>query len=166
MTQTKTCLQAILIICITLLSSCKSQELSPKDLIKSNEISEAVTVHKYIFKPTSATPASYRMIDLQPGYYLEISGDSIIADLPYYGRSYTAPIDPTEIGIKFISTNSEYNIKEKKDGWDVTIKPKDTNKNLELYLSIGKTGYSSLRVFDTNRQNISYYGNVESTIKK
>lgn len=159
-------LQVIFILCIALFSSCKSQGLSPKGLNESDNIAEAVTVHKYIFKPTSATPASYRMINLQPGYYLEVSDDSIKVDLPYYGRSYIAPIDPTEIGIKFISINSEYNIKEKKDGWDVTVKPKDINKNIELYLSIGKTGYSSLRVFDTNRQYIYYYGNIESTIRK
>lgn len=163
MAQARVYSRIALFFLILIMFGCKSTEINQKDIIKSIEISKAVDARQYIFKPTSATPTNFRTIDLQPGYYLKISGDSVKVNLPYYGRSYTAPIDPTKIGINFTSTKYEYSIKEKKSGWDVTIKPKDENRNFELYLSIGKTGYSSLRVFDTYRQNISYYGNIENT---
>lgn len=147
-------------IIITSLYGCKAKELSISDKAKINDITQAVESRRYTFEPTSATPASYKMINLQPGYYLKISPDTIKAYLPYYGRSYSAPMDPTKIGIDFTSTNFDYNVDTKKDRWEIKIKPKDANSNYEMFLTVGNTGYTSLRVFDNNRQNISFYGSI------
>ena len=59
------------------------------------------------FNPTTDVykrQTGYRSIYLSPYYYLKVSKDTVVAYLPYFGRAYTAPADPTEGGIKFTST--------------------------------------------------------------
>jgi hypothetical protein len=76
--------------------------------------------------------------------------------------AYSAPIDPSQGGIKFTSTKFEY-IKQpgKKDGWDITIIPKDASDVQKLYLHVTSKGYATLQVTSTNRQPISFNGIIE-----
>jgi len=62
----------------------------------------------------------------------------------------------------FTTSKFEY-LKEdnKKDGWDVTITPKDAADVQKLYLHISSNGYATLQVTSTNRQSISFSGYIE-----
>jgi hypothetical protein len=92
---------------------------------------------------------------------MQVIGDSIVTYLPYFGRAYVAPVDPTEGGIKFTSTNFSYTAKQKKDGWEITILPKDTRDVKQMYLSVSTKGYAKLQVISNNRESISYNGYVD-----
>ena len=54
-------------------------------------------------------------------YDLKIMPDSIIAFLPYYGRSFNAPMSNDDSGVKFTSTKFTYNTIKSKKGWNITI---------------------------------------------
>lgn len=152
----------VLLICIVgLLQSCKSKELSAKDIEKIRLLTEKINVQEYTFEANNASPSGYQTIYLTSPYDLKVRKDSVIANLPYYGRVYVAPMNPIEGGFQFVSTNFDYKIKEKKDGWDVSIQTKDINRNLRLYLYIGKSGHATLNVQDPNRQPISFSGRIE-----
>jgi len=99
-------------------------------------------------------------INLNETYYeLKITPDSIVAYLPYYGRSFTAPINQTEGGVKFNSKKFEYkSTKGKKRGWNVVIDTKDTTESYRLALDIGDEGYATLSLNSNNKQSISYQG--------
>ena len=98
---------------------------------------------------------------------MKVTKDSIIAYLPYYGQAYLAP-DPgtTEGGIKFTSTNFNYKVNQgKKGGWEIVIKPRDhdiTNWRdvQQMVLNISPDGYASLYVLSTNRDPISFQGDI------
>lgn len=130
---------------------------------QSNDAGEnkrIVESKNYIFKAQSAIPSTGKTWQLTSDYDLTVNGDSIVAYLPYFGRAYSAPIDPADGGIKFTSTNATYRVATKKDRWEISIKPKDVRDVQQMNLDITSSGYATLRVISTNRQPISFYGYV------
>ncbi len=125
-------------------------------------IQHLINSKRYVFVAQTVLPMSGRTINLTTDYDVRVSGDTVVSDLPYFGRAFVAPIDPSEGGIHFTSTNFNYNIKErKKGGWDIAILPKDTKDVRQLFLSVTESGYGTLQVISNNRQQISYNGYIK-----
>lgn len=148
------------------LIGCKTKELSPEQQIKAKEYADKIESRNFTFDARSAQPMSGRSINLNYNYYLKVSKDTIIANLPYYGRSYVAPINPRDISIGFTSTNFLYNQEKKENGtYEIKIVPKDItnreNEGISLLLKISPSGYATLNAILTNKQGISFYGTVE-----
>ena len=123
---------------------------------------EMVTGQHYVFTARSVSPSSGHAHQLTESYYdLKVSKDSVQAYLPYFGRAYSAPIDPTKGGIQFESTDFEYQLSDRKNGgWSVSIKPHDVRDVQQLSLTISTEGYASLQVISNNRQPISFNGTI------
>lgn len=156
-------LLAIIISAISLVGiyGCSTQKRASDFLIKA-KIDSLIAIPKIEFKPTQATPISYRSVNLSYGYYLRISKDSVSCYLPYYGRAYTANLNSSEAGINFTSTNFGYQKDAAPKGsYTIRIEPKDTRQKFKLYLSIQESGYASLQVTDPERQSISFYGAID-----
>jgi hypothetical protein len=131
-----------------------------------NDISRLISSKDFVFKATNAMPAQGRTVQLNSDYSLTIKQDTVIAFLPYYGRAYTAPIGRTTGGIDFTSKKFSYNARQtKKGGWEIDIKPKDTEDVQQLYLTLSSKGYGNLHVTSQNRQTISFNGYVQATNK-
>lgn len=107
-------------------------------------------------------------INLNENYYeVKVTPDSVIAFLPYFGRSFTAPINQNEGGVKFTSTNFEYKSKKgKKRGWNILIEPKDAKENYRLALDIGDEGYATLSLNSNAKQSITYQGYLKENESK
>lgn len=100
-------------------------------------------------------------------YTLTIAKDSVEAYLPYYGRAFSANINPNDSGIKFKSKDFTYKTeKRKKGGWVITIKPNDTKDVQSLTLSVGEKGYAVLNVNSNYRQAIAFNGYISEPIAK
>lgn len=142
------------------LSACKSTDPQVK-LMKIKEIDEKIASSNYTFEAQRANPMSGgKSIHLTSIYTLKVTPDSIIAHLPYFGRAYSAPIN-SEGGIKFTSTNFDYEVSEKKKGVSrISIKVKDNQENYKLSLLIGETGSSTLYVDQNNKQGITFMGDI------
>jgi len=93
-------------------------------------------------------------------YDINISPDSIIAYLPYYGRAFNASYgNSDDSGFKFTSTKFVYeSVARKKGGWQITINPKDTKESVRMNLTVGLNGYATLIVSSNNKQSITYNG--------
>ncbi|WP_316746429.1 DUF4251 domain-containing protein [Pedobacter gandavensis] len=129
-----------------------------------------------VFEATSATPMANadlnKVLSRMPGgmgggmiqlngsqYQLIISKDSVEAYLPYYGRAYTASMNPDDSGIKFKSKKFDYKTTaKKKGGWIIDITPKDAKDVRSLSLSVSPSGYATLNVNSLNRQPITFNG--------
>lgn len=134
---------------------------------KYTAIRNIVKAKQYVFVAESALPANGRSRQLSPGYKLELRTDTLISDLPYFGRAYTAPIDPTQGGIQFTSIDFEYQANSgKKGSWDISIKPKDGKDVNRFSLYISKSGRASLQVVSNSRQAISFNGYMTEIKKK
>lgn len=141
--------------------SCKAGDsLTKQEVI--TKLTEKIESTNYTFVPQTALPMSGKSISLDYSYSLKVSKDTINSYLPYFGRAYTAPISPTDEGIKFTSKDFDYSVTKNKKGiWDVSITTKDTPRKYSLSLSVGDTGYATLVVNENNRQPISFYGKIE-----
>ena len=144
-----------------LFTGCKTGEtISSEEKIA--QIANSIGETKYTFVPATAIPMGAPSISLTPSFFLKIRKDTIDAYLPYYGRAYTAPIDPSKGPFTFTSTDFEYKISQNKKGeWDVDIQTNDTDGKTKLSLSVDKSGSASLSTSNNNRQPISFYGSVE-----
>ncbi|MCZ4225350.1 DUF4251 domain-containing protein [Pedobacter rhodius] len=100
-------------------------------------------------------------------YDLKVTADSIVAYLPYYGRAYSAPYNPTDGGIKFTSKDFTYTESKNKKGlYIINIRTKDLkNDNYQIYLSISQNGYASLMMNSNNKQSITFNGVLEESKK-
>ncbi|MCZ4245184.1 DUF4251 domain-containing protein [Pedobacter punctiformis] len=101
-------------------------------------------------------------------YDLKITPDSIVAYLPYYGRSFNAPMDPTEGGIKFTSKDFTYQeSKSKKGSYTIQINTKDVKReNYRLTLNVSTNGYATLNASSVNKQPITFNGYISEPKKK
>ena len=117
---------------------------------------------QYIFKARYVLPQTGLSRALTSDYDLTVSKSAIVSYLPYFGRAYVAPIDPLQGGIKFNSSKFQYTTETaKKDGWNITIIPKDVSDVQKLYLHISSNGNATLQVISTTRQPISFNGYIE-----
>lgn len=93
-------------------------------------------------------------------YDVRVTKDSVVAYLPFYGRSFTPSYDPKDAGTKFKSKDFKYSAEKKKKNWVVTIEPNDVKERQKLTFNITEKGYASLSVQNINRQPISFNGNI------
>jgi len=129
------------------------------------EIKKIVEAQNYVFKAQTALPTAGATRQLTSDYDLRVSKDTIVSDLPYFGRAYTAPLNPSEGPLQFTTTKFQYMVSNnKKGGWNVTITPKDLTDPRELIMTILDNGSASMVVNSNNRQPISFNGYV--TAKK
>ncbi|MDB5124132.1 MAG: hypothetical protein JWP94_2261 [Mucilaginibacter sp.] len=167
----KTLFKSLLVL--TMVVSClfKAGAQTPKQAAKAQAIKNMVNNMSFVFQANYVNPQRGGGKSLDYGYDLVILKDTITAYLPYFGRAYVAPTDPTEGGIKFKTTHFDYKAKTNKKGsWDVVIIPKDRTitdmRDVQsLRLSITSSGYASLNVTSTNRDPISFDGYIEEKRK-
>jgi hypothetical protein len=154
----------IWILLVTLPVFSMAQKDEKAGVYTPSTLQRMIEEKEFVFVANSAIPLRGRTIpQLNYPYDLRISGDSVVAELPYFGRAFVAPIDPTAGGIRFISTTNEYIVQpRKKGGWDIIIKPTPSGRTdvRQLALTVFDNGQATLRVTNTNRDPISFHGYI------
>ena len=125
---------------------------------KEGTIQGLVNDKDFVFVAQTALPLRGPMRQLTSAYDVLVSKDTIVSNLPYFGRAFAAPIDPSAGGINFTSTKFEYTAQERRKGWTIGIKPADVRDVQQLTLDVSKNGSASLKVVSLNRQAISFNG--------
>lgn len=153
----KILLSFIALIVVTT-TSFAQKKLSPKQ----TELKNSIDSQHYVFHAQQATAMGGRTRQLTSEYDMHVTADSITTYLPYFGRAYSAPLNPTDDGgIKIKTKDFEYAPQAgKKGGWEITIKPKEHMDVRQLFLTVSADGYATLQVVSNNRQPISFYGYV------
>lgn len=144
------------------LIGCGSTQSVAEKEMKALRMKEKVESFDFTFNATAAYPMSFSPVNLTSSYDLKVSKDTFQAYLPYFGRAYVAPMDPSKGGIQFTSTDFDYSVVEGKrhGNWKVTIKTLDTYRSMSLYLDIWDNGSAQLIVNDPDRQNITFQGYI------
>ncbi|MFD2583016.1 DUF4251 domain-containing protein [Pedobacter vanadiisoli] len=139
----------------------------------------------YTFVANTALPMSNndisRVLAMMPGsqsgsainltgsqYDVKVTKDSIVAYLPYFGRSFSAPMDPTQGGIRFTSKDFTYTESKNKKGlYTIQINTKDVKReNYRFTINISTNGYASLTASSVNKQPIVFNGYLDEPKKK
>ena len=131
------------------------------------QVMDLVNNKQFQFLAQYMVPSGGRSKVLTENYTVNVSPEEVSADLPYVGRSYQAPIDPADVGIRFVSKEFNYEEKKgKKDSWEITISPKDGKDVRSCMFTIYPNGNANLMVNSNNRQTISYSGVIKILEKK
>lgn len=157
-----------LIVAITSFDIACAQAKSKTDQVsKEALIKNLVDSQNFVFVPQTISPMRGSTRQLTSYYDLTISKDSLVSYLPYFGRAYVAPVDPTRSSLDFTSTNFDYiKTANKKKGWDVLIKPKDQTDIRQLSFHIFDNGSASLIIASLNREPITFQGYIREKQKK
>lgn len=136
--------------------------ITPVLVAQEKNVEPAIQKKAYSFVVQQVSPLRGPNIQMTSYYEVKISGDTMRVDLPYFGRAFSAPIDPRQGGFNFTSTSFDYKIKKRrKAGWSINIRPMDHRDVQELNMTVFKNGTATLRVISNNRQAISYQGFVK-----
>jgi len=128
----------------------------------SEELKNLVELKNYVFEAYSALPLKGDIQKLIDDFSLIITPEKVISNLPYFGEVYQASLASTDGGFKFTSYDFEYTIQDRKNGgWEVRIKAKDIKYSPQMLLTILKTGSATLSVNSSDRQAISYNGEIK-----
>jgi hypothetical protein len=148
--------------------------------MKVADIKKLIDNKRFVFKALYANPLggavttlNGRLINISPdgsgriylnyNYDVKVRPDSVIAYLPYYGRTtFDASYGNTnDSGVMFTSTKYGYTSKAGKKGSTViTITPTDAKYNRKMILEIQENGNTQLQMIITNRNAISYDGYI------
>ncbi len=140
-----------------------AQDSAKKKPSKEDVVKGLIEKKEYVFVAQMALPMAGGSRQLTSYYDFKVYGDTLKSDLPYYGRAFSAPIDPSKGGITFTSTDFEYTVTDrKKGGWDITITPRNNADWRQFVLTVFTNGSSSLRASSNNRQPISFNGYIDA----
>lgn len=129
-------------------------------------VGEMLERKAFVFVPQTMSPAGGRTRQVTPDFFLRVSGDTVHSYLPYAGRSYTAPIDPTRGGMDFITTDFGYQVsKGQKEATNITIEPRSGTDVRQITMQVFPNGNASLQAVSNNRQTILYNGRVQARRK-
>lgn len=158
-----------------MLASCTSQSTVP-----SAEVEALLQAGEFTFMAERANPmgndvvnilnslpntSSSQMLNLDYGYTLQIKKDEVKAELPYFGRMYTANMDPSKNSYRFTSKDFTFTENDGKNGSLMyNIVTKDLSSNAQLSLQVFKSGKAYLSVSSNDRQPISYDGYIKENL--
>ena len=149
-------LLSLVLLSFTLLK-CSSTKTTTT--LEKGMIEEMIKNHSFIFVAERMNPLRGRSRILTSSYDVRVNNDSLVSFLPYFGRAYSAPVDPTKVGTQFISTKFTYHINaERNNRWQVSLTPKDVSSIQELLFTIFDNGTTSLSITSTSKDQISYDG--------
>jgi hypothetical protein len=145
-------------------------------------IEKVVRAQNFVFNATTAIPmadnALNQVLNSYPNsrnnllnlggsqYDVRVTKDSVVAYLPYFGRTFTPSMDPNDAGTRFKSKDFKYDAVKKKNSWIITIVPNDVKEHQKLVFNVSQKGYASLSVTNINRQPISFNGNISEPREK
>jgi hypothetical protein len=153
-----------LVLMLTMLSCSAPKEVSG---LTDAQVAEMINSQQFRFLAKNMVPQTGRSRVLTDNYTLNVSKEEVTADLPYIGQAYSAPMNPADAGVRFVSKDFGYEMKPRaKGGWDIIIKPKESQFVRECNLTVFENGNANLVVLSNNRQTISYSGVIMSTDKK
>ena len=154
-----------------LLSSCTTQNVE-----KSPVVEALLQKSEFTFMAEHANPSnldvvnvmnsipggsSSRMLNLDSGYTIEIRADELEVTLPYFGRMYTANLDPSKNSYRFTTKDFSVDKKEGKKGSTIfTIVANDQQNIRSINMEVFKNGKTYVWIDSNDRQPISYDGYI------
>jgi hypothetical protein len=136
--------------------------IEQKETQQADPYKALIAAQNYSFVAQRAVPLSMPPRQLMSDYELKITKDSIVAYLPYYGKTTAFAVGSDAAGFNFTAKNFKYTQSEKKKGgWNVKISFKDAGNVNQMNLNVSSTGYTSLEVTSSDRESISYNGGIQ-----
>ena len=139
----------------------RSESRSEKKARIERAVKEAIDSRKYKINVNRMQPMRGGSRTLTTDYSLKVSNDSVYSYLPYFGVAYNIPYGGGK-GLVFSEPITEYKTKELKKGrMQIDFKTRSEGDNYEYSLTIYPNGSTTIHVQASNRQSISYTGDMD-----
>ncbi len=113
------------------------------------------------FDANTMLPTAGKSRTLSTNYNIKVEGEQLSSYLPYFGRAYRAEYGSTDSPLIFESGISDYTVEDgKKDSKVIKFKVSNKNDRLNYTLTVSENGSSTLFINSTDRQPISFHGEL------
>lgn len=158
--KTKNHILVLLLALLVGLPTLSAQTKKEKKEQKKEAVKKLIVSENYKIDVRTALPMRGRSIPLTSPYSLEIRNDSVISYLPYFGRAYSIPYGGGN-GLNFKAPLKEYSMEmDKKGNAVIKFTARNTEDNYEYRAKVYSDGSASIDVNMTNRQSISFQGDL------
>lgn len=139
----------------------KAQSPQHKDSLIATAIKTLLDKHTFRFFVQAVVPPGGQTTSV-PGenYTFRVKGDSLLVNLPYYGKSNQAYADNSQLGFIFKWGQFDYKLEERKKGWNVTFRRRNSPDVSYMVLNVLRSGAATLYVEPRSKQPITYMGNI------
>ncbi|HNR27533.1 MAG TPA: DUF4251 domain-containing protein [Bacteroidales bacterium] len=129
---------------------------------KEEQVKAIVESGSFVIRFDRVNPATGRSITLSPFYEMSYDSTRVSCYLPYFGRSYTAPMDPRKLAIELTDKEVEPEISfNPRRGYTLVFTARtETNELITFYLRISLSGMTTLSINSSSRQSITYLGDL------
>lgn len=149
------------LICMIAAMPAFAQSRSEKKARIERAVKEAVDAKTYEINVDRMHPIKGGSRTLTTNYSLKVRNDSVYSYLPYFGVAYSVPYGGGK-GMIFNEPLTDYTTKKLKKGKvQVTFQTRSEGDNYEYSLTIYPNGSTTINVQATNRQSISYTGEMD-----
>ena len=155
-----------LIVLGSITSPATAQSKKEKKQKTEQAVRRAIDVKDYKINVNQVTPMKGGSKHLTSNYSVEVRNDSIYSYLPYFGVAYNIPYGGGK-GLNFNAPISEYTTEySKKGNAKITLKLRNDEDNYIYNITVYPNGMSDIQVTPTNRQSISFSGEMDIKMKE
>lgn len=141
----------------------KKEAKEQKRETEYQQIAELIDSKQFEFIAQKANAQKGAMIDLtsRPNF-MRVTNNTSEADMPYFGRAYSAGYSSSDGGIQFKGPIDGYEVQknDKKRKVIVRYRVKGTDDTFDCTLTISGQENASFSVTSNNKQGISYLGSI------
>ncbi|HYQ57882.1 MAG TPA: DUF4251 domain-containing protein [Draconibacterium sp.] len=139
----------------------RKERKAQRNAMLTEQTTKLVDSKTWQFNADQMIPTGASSRNLTTPYNVVLKDGVVSSYLPYFGRAYTVDYGSTESPLTFDSPIEEYNIKDtKRDGYMIYFTANNKNDKIVFTLHVSSTGSASLSASSTNRQNISFNGDL------
>lgn len=161
--KTKRCFWTLCTVaCLSISTLVAQNKKEEKRLEKKVAVKELIKSANYKIDVSIAYPLQGKPVNLTSSYYLEIKNDSIISQLPFYGRAFSIPYGGGK-GLNFKSPIEHYEIvcDKKKETMKISIKTRTDEDRYHYTINLFSNGTARINVTMQQREAINYSGELE-----
>lgn len=175
---------SILTVALTVLpSDARNEQRKTRREIRKEqrmeEVHSLLTSGRYEIVVSKAFPMSGRMINLTSKYSLQVRQDTLVSNLPYFGRAYSIPYGGGDgLNFEVVNSEEEQNLIYRSDIRTSSI-DKDSSRTsrisiravtdedvFDFNITVYAEGSANISVTSNQRQPISYSGEVRALPQK
>ena len=130
---------------------------------RTHQVEALINSREFIFIASRALPMGGGSIDLTTNSnFIKYHSDLIECYMPYFGRAYNVDYGG-DGGIKFEAKPKDYHVGQRdgEKGFELSASVSAKQDYYQLMLFVSPDGSASLSVTSTNRDPISYFGNID-----
>lgn len=143
-------------------SKCSGSQKNATGNADKTTVKNMLDSQRFVFHAETVTPLRGGFRNLTSPYDVTVTKDTLRSYLPYFGRAYNPPLNPTESVLDFTSIDFSYTVSPyKKKGWNVIIKPGDKTDVRQYSFTVFANGSANLSVIPNSSDAISFGGHIE-----